>query len=139
MSKPTPQMAPGDLLAAYGLLRQGGGGLERLGLTDALSHVGACVIPGVLYDLGGFPGIVEGEGQVAGDLFRIESPAVSSLVDRFEDFDPDDPGQSAYVRRRVALVEPGGMDAWVYVWTRPVAPEERIATGDWLAHVEAKR
>ncbi len=131
----TPPMKPGDHLAAYGLLRQGGGGLERLGLAQALTHVGPCVINGALYDLGSFPGVVEGAGRVLGDLFRVETGAVGPLVDRFEDFDPDDPGKSAYVRRRIKLLEPAGSEAWIYVWTRPVQPDERIASGDWLDHI----
>lgn len=131
----TPPIQQGDHLAAYGLLRQGGGGLERLGLAQSLTRVGRCLIPGGLYDLGSFPGLVEGEGRVQGDLFRIETGAVGALIDRFEDFDPEDPGKSAYIRRRVRLIEPADAEAWVYVWTRPVQPDERIDTGDWLAHI----
>ncbi len=129
-----PLIAPNDLFAAYGLLRDGGGGLERLGLVGSLTRVSACVIPGLLYDLGGFPGIVEGEGRVAADLFRVNSAEAGAAMDEFEDFDPEDPGGSSYVRRKVQLIEPEGETAWVYVWTRAVSADERIASGDWLAH-----
>lgn len=116
-------MGSGDiLLAVYGTLLGGGEGLEV---------VGPCRIPGVLYDLGGVPGLVEGEGVVHGELLRVASVEVLAALDDYELYDPERPQASVYVRRRVELVEPVGTRAWVYVYNQPVAGAPRMPGGRW--------
>lgn len=131
-------IAAGEHLAAYGLLRRGSGVLERLGLVQSITLIGPCRIPGRLYDLGGAPGLVTGDGEVKGELVRVKDAAAGVALDRFEDFDPAEPASSGYARRRIRLIEPA-LEAWVYVWTKPVAEEERIPSGDWLAHLGRPR
>ena len=130
----TPPIRSNDLLAVYGLLRPGGGGLERLGLTSDVVAVSPCRIPGALYDLGGYPGLVDGAGEVSGDLMRVMNDGAGSRLDAFEDFDPLRPNASLYVRRHVELIEPRRR-AWVYVFNRGVQDRLRIERGDWLQHL----
>jgi len=124
-------METGDLLAVYGLLRAGEVGFERFGLAQAFEDIGPCIIPGKLYDLGRYPGLVEGEGRVAGELFRVKNMSVMPQLDKYEDYDPADEAGSRYLRRRVALIEPD-VAAWVYLWNRSVEDCKPIANGDWL-------
>jgi len=102
------------LLATYGTLMRAGGGVERLGVADRVSVVGACRFEGCLYDLGRFPGAVPGGGTVCGELLRLSDPEVWAVLDRYEGYDPDDEAASLFVRRRVSLTEPAGRTAWVY-------------------------
>lgn len=110
------------LLAVYGTLLGGGEGLEVLG---------PCRIRGVLYDLGGVPGLVEADGVVRGELLRVASEEVLGALDDYELYDPGRPQESVYVRRRVELVEPAGTEAWVYVYNRPVAGAPPVPGGRW--------
>lgn len=119
--------------AFYGTLRCGGGGLERLGLASTLAHAGRCVIPGVLYTVSWYPGLVPGEGRVPGDLFLVPDATTVAILDRFEGYDAADPSGSLFVRREIDLIEPP-TTAWTYLWTGAVADVARIASGDWLAH-----
>ena len=125
-------MKSGDLLAVYGLLRAGEVGFERFGLARAFEHVGPCIIPGTLFDLGDYPGLVAGEGRVIGELFRVTDMAVMPQLDKYEDYDAADEASSRYLRRQVALLEPD-VTAWVYLWNRSVEGCKPIANGDWLA------
>ena len=121
----------GDAVAVYGLLRSGESGFERFGLAGAFKPLGPCVIPGQLYDLGAYPGLVIGEGEVIGELFEVRDPGVMPALDAFEDYWPDDPERSRYDRVQVRLIQPD-QDAWVYRWTLGLDQARRIESGDWF-------
>ena len=67
---------PGDAVAVYGLLRSGESGFERFGLAGAFKPLGPCVIPGRLYDLGAYPGLVDEPGEVVGELYEVDRKSV---------------------------------------------------------------
>lgn len=123
----------GDLIAVYGLLRAGQSGFARFGLAGAFEARGPCLIPGLLYDLGDYPGLVGGPGLVRGELFAVRDAQVMGRLDAFEDYWPGDRVRTRYERRRLTLTEPAGEQAWVYVWVCPLTSARVIASGDWLA------
>lgn len=121
----------GDAIAVYGLLRAGESGFARFGLADAFKPLGPCVIPGELWDLGRFPGLIAGQGEVAGELFEILDASVMSRLDAFEDYWPDEPDRSRYDRIKTRLIQPD-CAAWVYVWRLGLDEAVPIASGDWF-------
>jgi gamma-glutamylcyclotransferase (GGCT)/AIG2-like uncharacterized protein YtfP len=128
----TPRLRAGDLVAAYGLLRPQFSGLDRLNVRARVRVRGACRIPGRLIDLGSFPGLLESEGEVAGDLLQLLDAGVGDLLDAFEDFDRSDAEASVYRRVRRRLVRPQ-MEAWVYLWNGPTDAGPVVPGGDWLS------
>jgi len=123
----------GDLIAVYGLLRAGQSGFARFGLAGAFEARGPCRIPGLLYDLGDYPGLVGGPGQVRGELFAVRNALVMPRLDAFEDYWSGDKSRTRYERRRLTLAQPEGLEAWVYVWVCPLTGARAIPSGDWLA------
>jgi len=121
----------GDAFAVYGLLRKGASGFAEFGLARAFRPLGPCRIPGVIHDLGGYPGLVAGQGEVIGELFEVTDVSVIARLDAFEDYDPHKPEGSRYLRRRIRLLSPDA-EAWVSVWNRPVSGFARVESGDWL-------
>lgn len=121
----------GDAFAVYGLLRAGESGFARFGLADAFAPLGPCRLPGQLYDLGDYPGLIEGKGSVIGELFEVRDPSVMPRVDAFEDYWPEDMDRSRYVRRKVRLIEPD-REAWVYIWLKGLDDARLIESGDWF-------
>jgi gamma-glutamylcyclotransferase (GGCT)/AIG2-like uncharacterized protein YtfP len=121
----------GDAIAVYGLLRAGESGFARFGLADAFRPLGPCVIPGALWDLGRFPGLVAGPGEVVGELFELVDVSVMPRLDAFEDYWPDDPDRSRYDRVKLQLIEPD-RSAWVYIWRLGLEAATRIESGDWF-------
>ena len=121
----------GDAFAVYGLLRAGESGFAQFGLSDAFAPLGPCRLPGLLYDLGDYPGLVEGAGSVIGELFEVRDPSVVPQVDAFEDYWPGDMDRSRYARRRVRLIEPD-REAWVYLWLKGLNDARLIESGDWF-------
>lgn len=118
----------GDLLALYGTLMQDFDAHEKLSLRDSLNYEGDCVVGGVLLDLGGYPGLVPGEGDVHAELYRVMDSGVFERLDAYEGYRPGDP-DSLYVRRRVPLVHRGD-EAWIYVYNGD-REGSRVPGGDW--------
>ena len=125
------QVEVGDAFAVYGLLRAGERGFARFGLANAFKPLGPCRIPGELWNLGAYPGLVTGRGEVVGELFELTDISVMPKLDAFEDYWPDDPDRSRYDRVQVQLIEPN-RTAWVYVWRLGLDDATRIESGDWL-------
>lgn len=114
----------GPLLFAYGTLRDA---LQRdLILRGAPSReLGPASAAGVLYDLGNYPGLADGAAgeRVPGVVVELPDEAALARLDEYEDIDA-----GLFVRRRatVRLDAGGEVEAWVYVYNRPVAGRPRI-------------
>lgn len=143
------QPGSGAWLVVYGSLMRGlaaadgatGDLLDRLGVGAGLRRIGACRVPGVLYDLGPYPGLRaarRAEDVVCGELHAVLDPGIFAVLDAFEGFDPEAPSGSDYLREQIPLLEPRGESAWIYVYNREPDANRRIASGDWRRHL-AKR
>ena len=119
-----------SLLAVYGSLMTSEGMLERLGVEAMVKSLGLVTLPGQLFDLGDFPGLVPGDGSVPGELFQILDPSVIPVLDDYEACQPDSPGTSVFLRKRLRLIEPS-VEAWVYLYNRPVADRPKISGLSW--------
>jgi gamma-glutamylcyclotransferase (GGCT)/AIG2-like uncharacterized protein YtfP len=124
----------GDLLAAYGELLSGLDGPQPQGLKHGLALRGSCWIPGVLYDLGRYPALVPGDGQVLGELYEISDPGLFEDLDWFETYDRGRQTDPEYVRCLIPLIEPE-IEAWVYMYDRDPAGNPRVESGDWRGHL----
>lgn len=124
-----------NYFASYGTFR-----LEaRLPETPTLrafKHLGPCLIPGRLYQMGGYPALKPGNGRVKGELIELPWQFDFAAFDHYEDYYPARPQACRYFRRRIRLIEPA-VEAWVYVYGWPVDPSTRIISGDWLAAIAA--
>ena len=128
-----------DLLFVYGSLMPSSaarfGREQRDRLAAESERLGAAVIDGRLYDLGSYPGLIEGGGEVHGELLRLPDPARSfAWLDPFEDILPEQDRDSDYERvvRPVRLEGCRVLDAWVYLWVKPVTGARLIADGRWV-------
>jgi gamma-glutamylcyclotransferase (GGCT)/AIG2-like uncharacterized protein YtfP len=108
-----------ECIAFYGSLMQDRGNQEKLKIKDYLEFVGPCEIRGRLYDLGEYPGLVQGDDRVKAELYKVKDARVFPLLDKYEDFHVRNPQHSLFVRHVVRLVEPQ-LDAWVYFYNRSI-------------------
>lgn len=92
------------LVFVYGSLKQGFSNHGCLKGADFYKE--AKIKDAVMYDLGPFPGVVDGEGEVKGELYRA-TEAVMARLDRLEGH------PNFYCRKKVPIV---GEDyvAWTY-------------------------
>jgi len=103
-------------------------------LSDAYIH-------GRLYMLDGYPGAVPsliGKERVYGKVFRLlNSDKVIDTLDEYEDYFPDAPRRSEFIRARTsAVLMPSHKrtQAWVYWYNAAIKTRQRIATGDYVAY-----
>lgn len=129
------QASSGDLFVFYGLLKQGAAGAPSdLPLATAGTFGAPCRFRGRMVDLGGFPGVVEGDELCHGVRWQLRDAAIVPEMDAFEDV-TDDPETSLYLRVRVALRDdagaPTGEAAWIYWYNRSVEGCPPVAGGNW--------
>ena len=122
-----------ELLFIYGTLLPG---LRLDHHMTGAERLGPALVQGRLYDLGTYPGWVQGEGWVRGEMYRLSSSHLQRL-DVVEEVVPGDPAASLYGRDRIQVSEGAcaGQWVWVYRYNRPVTGCLQILSGDYLEHV----
>jgi gamma-glutamylcyclotransferase (GGCT)/AIG2-like uncharacterized protein YtfP len=101
--------------------------------------LGAATMPGRLYSLGRYPGMVEAAGAdrlVHGELYALNTPAVTlKWLDAYEGIVPGNPELSPYARveRAAHLVSGETLDAWVYLYRKSVKTQPEVPGGHWIA------
>ena len=129
-------VSSGDLFFFYGLLKQGAnGGPKHINLEAGGAFLGTAFVRGDLYDVGGYPGIVEGNSLVKGVLYRIHDLSLVPRLDEFEDVIEDDEAASLYLRKKRPVVtenaQTTSQTAWVYWFNQAVQEHRKISNGEW--------
>jgi gamma-glutamylcyclotransferase (GGCT)/AIG2-like uncharacterized protein YtfP len=117
----------------YGTLRRGASNHFRM---EGAEWVGSGSLPGFLYRLSWYPGLVldpEG-GPVVGEVFFVP-PRLLETLDEFEGLAAGELEGAEYrrVRAEVTLELAAPVEAWVWEWCGPAGGASLIAGGDWLA------
>jgi gamma-glutamylcyclotransferase (GGCT)/AIG2-like uncharacterized protein YtfP len=131
-----------ELVFFYGTLMAGFDRRRRAGIDNKLAYIGRGSIRAAMFDLGLYPAAVPSpEDLVWGEVYRMtDSAAVLAALDEIEGYRSDDPDRSLYVRSAVDVTLPDGTGAraWVYFYNAPLGQAPRIASGDYLKHVNAR-
>lgn len=125
-------------LVLYGSLRRGQANFARLKLQAGLRFVRTVRFRGLMYDLGAYPGVVEGDGEVTGELFEMRDAALLARLDAFEQYRPDQPdpydaatGRGSLYRR--TTIQAGGVTAYLYLYNGPATDlGKAVKSGDWV-------
>ena len=134
--------APVRHVFVYGTLRQG----EERDITrlrPAPRWVGQASVPGLMVELGSYPGLVLGApGQVKGEVYEI-SAALEQQLDVIEEVWPTPNGE--YIKREIAVrlereaAPSSEIDCLVYALAPGRASGKAvIAGGDWVAYRAAR-
>jgi gamma-glutamylcyclotransferase (GGCT)/AIG2-like uncharacterized protein YtfP len=121
-----------DYLFAYGTLIPG---CEPEAMNVVCSHmelIGAATIRGILYDLGTYPGVVEGDGTVHGVVLRVP-PDAWAAMDAYEGcpIPGGDDGLFKRIMSRATLSTGEELDCSLYVYARNVGAHRVVTSGDW--------
>lgn len=125
---------PPEHLFVYGTLMRGFALRGRAGIEPWLEFVASGRVSGTLYDLGAYPALVPGPGDVSGEAYRMLAAApLLSRLDRIEDYRPATPTAGQY-RREPAEARLGDgrtVTAWLYVYNWSTASATPIPHGDY--------
>jgi gamma-glutamylcyclotransferase (GGCT)/AIG2-like uncharacterized protein YtfP len=122
----------------YGTLRSASDHPMSRILERHADLVGRGKLPGILYDVGDYPGAVRKPGTrafISGDVYRLrDSERALKILDRYEGWNEKKPGASEFRRSRVAVDMGGGkkVSAWIYLYNRSTTGLPRILSGDYL-------
>jgi gamma-glutamylcyclotransferase (GGCT)/AIG2-like uncharacterized protein YtfP len=107
-------------------------------LEQYADRVGRGRLPGILYDVGLYPGAVRKSGTRAfvwGDVYNLRDPERAlRVLDRYEGWNEKNPAAAEFRRSRVTIDLGQGrkVPAWVYLYNRPTTGLPRIRSGDYL-------
>jgi len=89
-------------------------------------------INAVLYQVADYPGSVRSpdpSAWVEGEVYLLKQPeTILTLLDEYEDFAPNDPMHSEFIRSTIPIYLSDGpcLTGWVYLFNRPVSNLIRI-------------
>ena len=118
-------------LFVYGGLMRG---FDLHGHLAGCTFAGDAWLQGILMRVGRYPGLIDGDGRVQGELYMMsDPPALLEALDELEDFDPLHPETSVYVRVARDVHVHGGaiVSAWAYTYNREVSGLAIVTGGDW--------
>jgi gamma-glutamylcyclotransferase (GGCT)/AIG2-like uncharacterized protein YtfP len=123
-----------EYLFSYGTLQPELAPAEIVSLVRQLRPIGRASMPGLLYDLGDYPGAVFEETmlKVWGQVFELpEDPSVLRQLDEYEEFNPGEIERSQFLRTQSNAILDNGrvIKAWVYIYNRDPGSAPRIANG----------
>lgn len=133
----------GDHVFFYGTLMAPFNRPGRQRITPQLTYVGRGSIRAALFDLGIYPAAIpaEDESKVWGEVYETSDPtSVLSVLDEIEGYRANEPDRSLYTRvlTDVALEDGRTQQAWVYFYNAPLGRAQRIDSGDYLEHLNAR-
>jgi gamma-glutamylcyclotransferase (GGCT)/AIG2-like uncharacterized protein YtfP len=130
-----PQGAMLDRLFVYGTLMRGfDNPMEKLLCAEA-DWLGAATMPGRLYRISHYPGLVVAAGPddiVFGEVFRMHRPReLLAQLDDYESCGPGDAEPTEYRREvaRVTLQDGTTVETFVYIYNWKVTEPSRIVSG----------
>jgi gamma-glutamylcyclotransferase (GGCT)/AIG2-like uncharacterized protein YtfP len=111
-------------ILVYGTLMQG---YRNHFLIENQKYLGNCKIKGFeMYHVHSFPGVVEGKGQIQGEVYQVDDSLLPAL-DKLESIG------SMYDRKEVEIeIQGKSIKAWIYTWLLPIEKHmEKVDTMPW--------
>lgn len=127
-----------EYLFVYGTLRQGGGSPLQTLLAECAVYVDDAHFQGKLYRIDYYPGAVASlrtADRIRGEIYLLSRPEVIlPQLDEYEACAPGYPDPTEYVRCQRTLQLDSGpqVEAWIYLFNRPVEGFSEIVSGDFL-------
>ncbi len=132
-------MATPEFLFVYGTLRRGSGHPMQALLARRARWVGPALFRGRLFRVAAYPAVVPSKRpgeRVRGDLYALgASGPLLDVLDAYEGCDAAKSAPSEYVRIRLPVRLRRGpcVEAWLYVYNRPLRHLRRLSSGDFLS------
>lgn len=117
------------LLFVYGTLKKG---FHNHGLLKSAGYITTIRVPGYkMHSMGGFPGIIPGDGAIEAELYSVPDEAWPRL-DALEGYRPSRPETSMYLRKeQIVVTEVGTFTGYIYVWNGDVIGRPLVESGIW--------
>lgn len=133
----------GDHVFFYGTLMSPFNRAGRQRISPKLTFKGRGSIQAALFDLGIYPAATptDDNSKVWGEIYEtFDTASVLAALDEIEGYRPNEPERSLYLRvlTDVTLESGEAITAWTYFYNAPLGQAQRIASGDYLEHLNAR-
>ncbi len=113
-------------LFLYGTLHPDRAPREIAPAARRLTPIARGTIRARLYHLGAYPGVILADEtdpaapEIPGEVFLVPDAATLAALDAYEDFRPQDPANSLFLRTKTVVTFDDGSreSCWVYVYNR---------------------
>ena len=124
-------------LFIYGTLLPDEAPREIAAIVKRFRRLGSAQVRGRLYDFGDYPGVVLDDScrtLVRGELVALPDEKMLELLDRYEEFDPENPKKSLFIRKKakVGLANGSTREGWIYVYNKRPGNAPLIRGGDYV-------
>ena len=141
---PDPDASPTSHVFVYGTLRAAVAHPLANLLAEHGRPLGNATCPGALYDVGPYPAAVASDDpadRIHGEAWLLDpskADMVLTTLDHYEGCPDGEEGPALYLRRRIEVTLEGGeiVEAWIWLYNRPLDGLRRIESGDWLRRSE---
>jgi gamma-glutamylcyclotransferase (GGCT)/AIG2-like uncharacterized protein YtfP len=126
-----------EYLFTYGTLQPGHAPGAIASAAARLRPLGEGHVRGTLYDFGHYPGATldaTSECKIFGTVYKLpDNPGVLRQLDDYEEFFPDAPELSQYLRvlHPVVLTDGQTLDCWIYIYNRDPRSARIVESGRW--------
>ncbi|NPA50000.1 MAG: gamma-glutamylcyclotransferase [Epsilonproteobacteria bacterium] len=121
-----------EYIFVYGTLRSCFDNFYRKKLLRYATFIGEGEVDGRLYKVSWYPALIEEEGRVKGEVYKIKSASLLKFLDYYEGFKKSNPKASLYIRKLKDVYMNGEtIKAWVYVYNKKVSSKDLIKSGDF--------
>jgi gamma-glutamylcyclotransferase (GGCT)/AIG2-like uncharacterized protein YtfP len=132
-----------DFVFFYGTLMTPFNRPGRQRVNAKMAFTGRGRISAALFDLGIYPAAIPSDdgSTVRGEVYEmLDPPSVLATLDEIEGYRPAEPERSLYTRilTDVAVEDGRTVQAWAYFYNAPLGRAQRIASGDYLEHLNVK-
>jgi gamma-glutamylcyclotransferase (GGCT)/AIG2-like uncharacterized protein YtfP len=132
---PSPEPQACAYLFVYGTLLPEYAPEEFASVMGSLRTAGKGAVRGTLYNLGRYPGAVldaASSRRIYGTVFALpDGEGLLQRLDEYEEFDPDKPATSHFIRRqgRVELTDGRTLECWIYEYNRSLEGARIVESG----------
>lgn len=129
-----------QFIFVYGTLRKEFNHPIHTCISGSIDYMDKAYFRGILYEVGKFPGAVavsDTERRITGELYRIKKPTkLFAVLDIYEGYHSGFPTKSLFIRvkKKVKLITGKSIQAWIYLYNRPVKKLKEIESGDYVAY-----
>ncbi|HEV8432416.1 MAG TPA: gamma-glutamylcyclotransferase family protein [Thermoanaerobaculia bacterium] len=109
-------------------------------LAKHARYLGEATVPGRLFDLGEYPGMIwpDERNSVLGEIYEVEADHWDDVIHRLDEYEgcgPSDPSPHEYRREVVIarLSDGKAIPAWAYVLNQSPAGMREIQSGDYVS------
>jgi gamma-glutamylcyclotransferase (GGCT)/AIG2-like uncharacterized protein YtfP len=126
-----------DLLFVYGTLLQNIDNDYARFLKKRSQFIETGSFQGLLYKVSWYPAAIPSENtsdKVFGHILKLKNPPKDfPFLDAYEDYFPNQPSKSLYLRKLCPIsTTDGTKKCWIYLWNRSVENLDRIPSGNFL-------